>query len=407
MKAVSKSIGWETVPLGEIAEVKLGKMLDKSKHRGGRPLPYLRNINVRWGSVDTTDLLEMNFDDDELDRFGLKTGDVLVCEGGEPGRAAVWNDSVPNIKYQKAIHRIRFKETYEPRLLVYLLELLAKTGRLERRFTGSTIKHFTREAIVRLPIPVPPLDEQERIVAEIEKQFTRLDAGVSSLKRVQTALKRYRASVLKAACEGECESVTLGSLSLQSSYGTSVKCSYQSPGIPVLRIPNIQNGRIDLTDLKFATSEVDLNDENALKPNDFLIVRTNGSKDLIGRGAVVLSEFKRPHFFASYLIRFRIRDRDTAKWLSTVWNSENVRNQILTIAATSAGQYNVNQTNLSKISIPLPPLEERTRIVAEVERRLSVIEELEMIVSTELQRAVRLRQSILKRAFGDANQTPG
>ena len=151
--------------------------------------------------------------------------------------------------------------------------------------------------------------------------------------------------------------------------------------------------------MKFSTSAVDLDDENTLKPNDFLIVRTNGSKDLIGRGAVVLSEFNRPHFFASYLIRFRIRDRDTAKWLSTVWNSENLRKQILAIAATSAGQYNVNQTNLSKVPIPMPPVEQRMRIVAEVERRLSVIKELEAVTSTELQRSHRLRQSILNRAF--------
>lgn len=181
---------WPTMPLGEIAEVKLGKMLDKSKHTAGRRMPYLRNVNVRWGSVDTSDLLEMHFKEDELDRFAVKEGDVLVCEGGDPGRAAVWNNSVPNIKYQKAIHRIRFKEPYEPRLLVYLLELLAKTGRLERRFTGSTIKHFTREAMVQLPIPVPPLDKQQSIVAEIEKQFTRLDAGVASLKRVHRCILR-------------------------------------------------------------------------------------------------------------------------------------------------------------------------------------------------------------------------
>src|SRR6266581_955289 len=103
---------WPTVHLGQIADVKLGKMLDKAKHRSGRPLPYLRNINVRWGSVNTSDLLEMNFEDDELDRFGLRKGDVLVCEGGEPGRAAVWNGSIPNIKYQKAIHRIRFRQPY-------------------------------------------------------------------------------------------------------------------------------------------------------------------------------------------------------------------------------------------------------------------------------------------------------
>ena len=76
-------------------------MLDKEKHRTGRQLPYLRNINVRWGRVDTDDLLEMFFKNDELERYGLLSGDVLVCEGGEPGRAAVWDGRIPELKYQK------------------------------------------------------------------------------------------------------------------------------------------------------------------------------------------------------------------------------------------------------------------------------------------------------------------
>ena len=193
---------WPAVPLGEIAEVKLGKMLDSANHQTGRRLPYLRNVNVRWGSVVTDDLLEMLFDDDQLERFGLKEGDVLVCEGGEPGRAAVWDGSLPELKYQKALHRVRFTVPFDPRLLVYQLELLAKSGGLERRFTGSTIKHFTREAFVQLPITLPPLPEQRAIVAEIEKQFTRLEVGVAALKRLQSNLERYRAAVLKTACEG-------------------------------------------------------------------------------------------------------------------------------------------------------------------------------------------------------------
>jgi type I restriction enzyme S subunit len=137
---------WKTVTLGEIAEIKLGKMLDRSKHTTGSKLPYLRNVNIRWGAIETDDLLEMYFDDDQLERFAIKDNDVLVCEGGEPGRAAVWLGGPTNLKFQKALHRVRFNVPYEPRLLVYLLERLAKSGGLERRFTGSTIKHFTREA---------------------------------------------------------------------------------------------------------------------------------------------------------------------------------------------------------------------------------------------------------------------
>jgi hypothetical protein len=150
---ISPYAPWPMVALGEIAEVKLGKMLDKARHLSGRRLPYLRNVNVRWGAVNTDDLREMNFDDDELDRFGLKAGDVLVCEGGEPGRAAVWNGHLPDLKFQKAIHRVRFRTPFEPGLLVYLLALLAQTGSLERRFTGSTrpdvVIDLRRESVVQ------------------------------------------------------------------------------------------------------------------------------------------------------------------------------------------------------------------------------------------------------------------
>lgn len=193
---------WPRKPLGEIAEVKLGKMLDKTKHVAGRKLPYLRNVNVRWGKIDTDDLFAMYFEKDELERFGLKVGDVLVCEGGEPGRAAVWIGHCPEMKYQKALHRVRFNIPFDPRLLVWLLERLASTGELERRFTGSTIKHFTREAFVELPIPLPPLGEQERIVAEVERRLSVVEE-LSALVEVNIQrAARLRQAVLQQAFTG-------------------------------------------------------------------------------------------------------------------------------------------------------------------------------------------------------------
>src|SRR5436309_2779920 len=106
--------------MGEIAELRLGKMLDKEKHTAGKRMPYLRNVNVQWGRIDTHDLSEMYFEEDELDYFGLVAGDVLVCEGGEPGRAAVWDGRDPQMKFQKALHRVRFTVPYEPALFVHI-----------------------------------------------------------------------------------------------------------------------------------------------------------------------------------------------------------------------------------------------------------------------------------------------
>ena len=186
---------WDYKPLGELADVKLGKMLDKKKHTSGRPMPYLRNINVRWGTVETDDLLEMNFDDDELDRFGLKAGDVLVCEGGEPGRAAVWQGQIPDLKYQKALHRVRFKVPYEPQLLVYFLQHKARSPEWDEMFQGATFKHFTREMFLELPIPLPPLPEQRRIVAELDAEAAEVATVRALIPRTEAKIQRVLARV--------------------------------------------------------------------------------------------------------------------------------------------------------------------------------------------------------------------
>ncbi|RHW57309.1 restriction endonuclease subunit S, partial [Cronobacter sakazakii] len=97
---------WKQVRLGDFIDSCLGKMLDQKKNKGAFH-PYLGNSNVRWGEFDFSNLAEMKFEDTEHERYALKKGDLVVCEGGEPGRCAIWEDEIPNMKIQKALHRIR------------------------------------------------------------------------------------------------------------------------------------------------------------------------------------------------------------------------------------------------------------------------------------------------------------
>ena len=176
---------WEEVALGTIAEIKLGKMLDKQKNTTGHLLPYLNNASVRWNEVDTADLPVMFFNDNEIDRFGLKIGDVVVCEGGEPGRAAVWDGQIPELKFQKAIHRVRFNVPFEPKLLVLHLENLSGTTQFEMLFTGGGIQHLTRETFSRLKIPLVDYAEQQRIahcLASLDYLITAATQEVKTLK---------------------------------------------------------------------------------------------------------------------------------------------------------------------------------------------------------------------------------
>lgn len=193
---------WVIASVDQVADVSLGKMLDKSKHTAGNRLPYLRNINVRWGSVDTDDLSEMFFKDSELERYGVENGDVLVCEGGEPGRAAVWTGSHANMKYQKALHRVRFHVPLIPQYLVYLLEYFASTGLLERYFTGSTIKHFTRESFVSMPFPLPSLIEMKKIVELVEEKMFSMNRLKREIDLQLARAERNKQSVLATAFSG-------------------------------------------------------------------------------------------------------------------------------------------------------------------------------------------------------------
>ena len=157
-----KNEEWKEYKLGEVTDSCLGKMLDAKKNKG-TPQPYLANVNVRWGSFDLEDLPLMRFEDDENERYGLKYGDVVVCEGGEPGRCAIWKDQIPNMKIQKALHRVRCHENLDYRYLYYYLLWAGKKGLLEAYFTGTTIKHLPGDKLKIIPIRIPSLATQKEI----------------------------------------------------------------------------------------------------------------------------------------------------------------------------------------------------------------------------------------------------
>lgn len=153
---------WPRKQLESVADFRLGKMLDEKKNKGDLR-PYLANINVRWGEFELNDLREMRFEDRELETFGLKYGDIVMCEGGEPGRCAIWKDQYPGMMIQKAIHRIRPRAGLDHEFLYYNFLHMGRTGYFAQLFTGATIKHLPREKLALLNIPVPPLPIQKRI----------------------------------------------------------------------------------------------------------------------------------------------------------------------------------------------------------------------------------------------------
>ena len=180
---------WERVRLGDVTDSCLGKMLDKAKNKGEYQ-PYLANVDVRWGSFNLDNLSEMRFEDNEQERYGLKYGDLVICEGGEPGRCAIWKDQIPNMKIQKALHRVRVHDCLDYRFLYYWFLLAGKTGALEQYFTGATIKHMPGEKLKSVLIDMPPIEVQRHIANILWVYDNLIENNQKQIKLLEEAAQR-------------------------------------------------------------------------------------------------------------------------------------------------------------------------------------------------------------------------
>ncbi|MGL1165465.1 restriction endonuclease subunit S [Vibrio parahaemolyticus] len=194
---------WSVCFYPELVDSRLGKMLDKSKNTG-KPTKYLGNINVRWFGTDLTNVQEILISDKEKSELALLKGDVLICEGGEPGRCCIWNkDSDEIIVFQKALHRARVGQNIIPEWLVYNLKNDADGLTLNQLFTGTTIKHLTGKALKRYPIRVPSIEEQKEIVRLVEQYFALADTIEAQVKKAQARVDNLTQSILAKAFRGE------------------------------------------------------------------------------------------------------------------------------------------------------------------------------------------------------------
>ncbi len=184
---------WVHAKLGDYIHSNLGKMLDQNKNKGDFQ-PYLGNSNVRWGYFDLEDLSLMKFEEHESDRYGVRKGDLIICEGGEPGRCAIWEDDVPNMKIQKALHRVRPLPGLTSEYLYYWFLYFGRTGQLDAYFTGTTIKHLTGKALSELPIKIPTVDEQKYISIVLGS----LDAKIKANRKINRTLEQMSQTLFKS-----------------------------------------------------------------------------------------------------------------------------------------------------------------------------------------------------------------
>jgi type I restriction enzyme S subunit len=239
---------WTLSTVGDEFNVQLGKMLDADRNVGIEK-PYLGNRAVQWGRIDASDVQNIRMSKVDLEKFRLRRGDLLVCEGGEVGRAAIWDAEIAECYYQKALHRLRPLRGYEPSLMQALLQLYASRGVLSNYVTQTSIAHLPKEKFVAIPIPRPEPEEQ-RAIATALSEVDALIAGLEKLIAKKRDLKQAAMQQLLTGqtrlpgFSGQWAAKRLGDLAEMGSGGTppSANAAYYGGEIPWVAIADMTGG---------------------------------------------------------------------------------------------------------------------------------------------------------------------
>lgn len=182
---VENDKGWDVKKFGDVANSELGKMLDSKKNQG-ELYPYLCSANVQWNGVDCTQVKEMRFEEDELERYRVYKGDLLICEGGDTGRCAIWK-SDNAIYYQNALHRVRFVDGLMlPIFCLYTMKCYKERGEIDKYSSGQTIKHLVKKVLLTIPLIVPPITLQQDFASKIESIEKQKELIAKSIKETET-----------------------------------------------------------------------------------------------------------------------------------------------------------------------------------------------------------------------------
>jgi type I restriction enzyme S subunit len=265
--------------------------------------------------------------------------------------------------------------------------------------SGSAIRRLTLTAIGRSLVRFPHMVEQRRIVAKLDALLARLASARSELDRVSVLSKKIRESVFAQEFSvSHDHTLGLGEALEDIRYGTSKKCDY-GEGVPVLRIPNIQSGQIKAEDLKFAEFGQDEMSKLALRQGDILVIRSNGSRDLVGKSAVV-GEAAAGMLYAGYLIRLRLdRSKLLPDYLHAYLSSPSARRIIEALARSTSGVNNINAEQLKSLTVPVLSLDAQRSVVSAIKMAMARADCLEAEAKRARALLDRLEAAILTRAF--------
>lgn len=347
-------------------------------------------------------------------KYATKTtceGDILLARyGGSLGKVFRAHDGAYNVALTKVI-KIYPELIDDEFLYKYYLSQFYQNFCIKASNGRSAQAGFNRDDMNSLPFPLPPLAEQKRIVDQIESLFSKLDEANEKAQEVIDRIETNIEAILYNAFSGKLtqywrkengvnynwEKSTLSKIVSGLKYGSSEKSDYNNNGTPVLRIPNIGEGVIDFSDLKYMQGEFE-NSSHEVFENDILIIRSNGSRDLVGKCAIVPA-LDRRFAYASFLIRIKASDKVLPNYLVRYINSSMARGQLFAKAKSSSGIHNINSKELGGIRIDVPTIEEQTEVLKIIEPLIKKELDVKDITSHMIENIAELKKSILAKAF--------
>jgi type I restriction enzyme S subunit len=383
--------GWVYRTLGEVCESDLGKTLNSSKDTG-ELRPYLCAINILWDKIDITTLKQTRFEDSELERYTVRKGDLLICEGGDIGRAAIW-DKDYSIQYQNALHRVRFTDSVAPRFCLYFFMHLKKSGILDRRYgKGITIKHLVKSSLMSIPIPVAPIENQQAIVAELDKINELIGLKKSQLSDLDSLAQSIFYEMFGDPVENEkgWEVKKLNEVSESITDGDHMPPPKSERGIPFLTISDInkETRELDFSNTFFVPQDYydGLKEERKARTNDLLYTVTGSY------GIPVIVKTDKQFCFQRHIALIRPMQKMLTTTFLCYWALSPSIKGVADRVATGIAQKTVGLNSIRQFDIVLPPLPLQQSFAAQItaieqqnQRITASIKDLETLLASRMQ----------------------
>lgn len=370
-------------------------MLDKAKNRGVLK-PYLRNLNVRWFDFDLSDLLEMRFLPEEESRYTVTKGDLVICEGGYPGRAAIWDRDEP-IYFQKALHRVRFHEPQHAKWCLYYLHAQDLDGTLKQHFNGAGIQHFTGEALAQFELPLPPLAEQQQIIGILDEAFDAIATAKASVeKNLQNARTLFESHLEDVFTKrrGEWKQKTLEEIATTFGRGRSKHRPRNDKKLyggkyPFIQTGDIRNAHHFITEYSQTYSEAGLA-QSKLWPKGTICITIAAN---IAETGILAFDACFPDSVIGVVVNPKEADADFLEYLL---QSFKVR---LRAKGKGSAQANINMGTFEDERFPFPSVTEQKQIVVELNSLRGATQRLARLYEHKLAALDTLKKSLLHEAF--------